>query len=139
MKVKVAILLITVLETVSGQSNFGYQPVPRGGHYISNGRYQNQYPYQQQQHNNYNNYRAPPIGNYNQRQQQYQPTSNNVIGNTAENIYGGGAVNSIIGSRFSDSAVNSVINPSAGSSNNVIGNNAYNVQGGSTNSILSNP
>ena len=85
--------------------------MPRGGHFISNGRYQNQ---------------APPMQQFHQQRPQ---TTNNIIGNTAENTF--------LTSRFQDSAVNSIVNASPGSSNNVIGNRAYNTFGGGTvNSIV---
>jgi hypothetical protein len=130
MKFEICLLLIlfAIESIVQGQFNSGYEPRARGGHFISNGRYQNQAPPQQ---NNYNN--QP---NYNN----YQPqTANNVIGNTAENTFGNNAVNSIIGSRFAENAVNSIINPSQGSANNVIGNRAYNTQGGHVNSVFNGP
>lgn len=120
--VLVALTVLSIPILAFGQSQFGYRPMARGGNFVSNGRYQNQAPQTQ-----YNPYQVPAVNhNGNQR------SSNSVIGNTAVNTFGGGAVNSIVGSRFSDSglSVNSVINPSSGSSNSVIGNTAYNTHGG---------
>ena len=108
---------------VHGQLNSGYQPQPRGGHFIKNGQYNNQAPTQAAN----NIIRSP--------------NSYNVIGNVAENTYGNSAVNSILGSRVSDTAVNSIIitENSLGSSYNVIGNRALNTHGGVANSIVNNP
>lgn len=132
MKLEVLVLLFAVESFVQGQSYSEYQPTARGGggHFISNGKYQNQAPPQQ---SNYN--LGPPSYN------NYQPqTSNNVIGNTAENIFGRSAVNSIINSRFAESAVNSIAGSLQGSANNVIGNKASNVYGNEpVNSFLNNP
>lgn len=130
MKLEISLIFLVAFESfVRGQLNSEYQPRARGGHFISNGRYQNQAP--PQHLNNYN--RGSP--NYNN----YPQTSNNVIGNTAENTYGNSAVNSIINSRFADTPVNSIVGSSSGSANNVIGNKAYNTQGGPVNSVLNSP
>lgn len=133
-------LLLSVGRFVIGQSNSGFRPMSRGGHFISNGRYQNQAMRPQPNQNYYN--QPYPVNNYNYHQQQPQVSSNNVIGNHAVNTYGNGAVNSIINSRYLDSGVNSIVNASPGSSNNVIGNSAYNTYpqgGGSIGSLLNNP
>lgn len=140
----VIITLLLSITSILSQSDFGYRPVARGGHFISNGRYQNQRESPQQPQYLNNNYNQQPYypNNYYQRTAQQQPSTltNNVIGNTADNIYGRGSVNSIVSSRFQDSqAVNSILNPSAGSSNNVIGNKASNIYGGTANSVLNNP
>lgn len=121
----VALVVLLGPSVIISQSNYGYRPMARGGHFISNGRYQNQAPQQQ-----YNPYQFP-VSNYNNNQQ----SANNIVGNTALNTYGSGAVNSIIGSRISDSdlAVNSIINPSSRSSNNIIGNTASNTHSGRNN------
>lgn len=117
---------------------------PRGGHFISNGQYQNQ----EQPSQNFGA-RGQPV-NFNFQQQPQM--SNNVIGNVAENSYSGMQVNS-------NQVVNSIIGPSIGSSNNVIGvrqisyfnpvklickfqlpgNKAFNTNAGTVNSILINP
>jgi hypothetical protein len=124
MKIVSLILLLTLESFASAQLNNDYRPMARGGHYIQNGRYQ-----QNPQRINPNYYQQQPQQQFQQQQPQ---SSYNVIGNTAENIYGRSAINSIVGSRFSDdsSAVNSIINPISGSSNNVIGNKASNIFGG---------
>ena len=103
--------LIVAIELCCGQSDHGYQSSGRGGHYISNGKYQNQG-------------QLPPFHNSHYSQQ--QPSSVNVIGNNADNIYG----------NSHGTAVNSVINPSHGSSVNVIGNMASNIYGGTVNSVV---
>lgn len=134
------ILLLSIGRFVYGQSNYGFRPMSRGGHFISNGRYQNQ-AMRPQPSQNYYNEPYPANDNYNY-QQQPRASSNNVISNHAENTYGNSAVNSIINSRYLDSGVNSIVNASPGSSNNVIGNSAYNTfprGGGSIGSLLDNP
>jgi hypothetical protein len=103
-----ALIIIVAVDLCSAQSDFNYMPRARG-HYISNGQYQNQA-------------REVPISSDYQYQQQQPFPSTNVIGNTAENVYGGGTV------------VNSVVNPSRGNTN-VIGNMARNVYGGTVNSV----
>lgn len=110
MKIKAFLISLLLIESfVQGQFNSGYQARPRGGHFISNGQYHNQ--------------ATPQINNNNQQ----APNSYNVIGNSADNIYGGGAANSII-------------NPgSSQGSYNVIGNKASNIQGGTVNSIVNGP
>lgn len=138
MKVFWAVVLLSFDCFVNGQSNSCYQQMSRGGHYISNGRYQNQM-HQQPHQGNFPYNQAYPSSNSNY-QQQPRASSNNVIGNQAENTYGNAAVNSIINSRFLDPGVNSIVNAEPGSSNNVIGNSAYNSYvGGSIGSNLNNP
>lgn len=130
-------LFLSIGRFVLGQSNSGFRPMSRGGHFISNGRYQNQAMRPQENQNYYN--QPYPVNNYNYRQQP-QASSNNVIGNRAENTYGNAAVNSIINSRYLDSGVNSIVNAAPGSSNNVIGNSAYNTYGGgSIGSLVNDP
>lgn len=111
LKMKSNSLLMTALvlgfeSFVFSQSQSGYPPVARRGHFISNGRYLNHAP---QAQNNF--------------QPNNQQASNNVIGNEVENTFGSGAVNSIVVGTYG-SAVNSIANPSPGSANNVIGNKA---------------
>ena len=136
MKIHSLIFLVIFTQETRTQSNSDFQPTARGGHFIVNGRYQQERP---QIPNNFNYHNNQQPQNFYPNQQQPQ-TSNNVIGNTAENTFGSAAVNSIVGSRFSDgSAVNSIVGSSLGSANNVIGNRATNTQGGAVNSVIGNP